>query len=65
MKCLKLGWEYRLKNGENVILIGTTHELSRETQYTVVKPTVWCTVIRQYGKVEEVSEWDFDCEVIR
>ena len=64
MKCLKLGGEYRLKNGENVILIGTTYELSRDTQYTVIKPTVWCTVLRQYGKVEEVSEWDFDCEVV-
>ena len=64
MEYLKLGGEYRLKNGENVILIGTTYELSRDTQYTVVKPTAWCNVIRQYGKVEEVSEWDFDCEVV-
>ena len=64
MEYLKLGGEYRLKNGENVSLIGTTHELSRDTQYTIVKPTVWCTELRQYGKVEEVSEWDFDCEVM-
>ena len=27
MEYLKLGGEYRLKNGENVILIGTAHEL--------------------------------------
>ena len=64
MKHLKLGGEYRLKNGENVILIGATYDLSRYTQYTIVKPTLWCSVIRRCGRVEEVSEWDFDCEVV-
>ena len=65
MEYLKLGGEYRLKNGENVILIGTTHELSRDTQYSIVKPTVWCTVLRQYGKTMVGCKHVLRSEVLR